>query len=330
MIRAASVIAAMLAWQLAVGAAAEVEPGMVAAPAGFYTPFLKEKAPSATEQAPASARRIEAFRIDAEPVTNAQFLDFVSAHPEWRKSRIKALFVDERYLKRWPSDLELTDSQAGDEPVADVSWFAAKAYCKARGLTLPTTDQWEYALADAGRGREAVRQRSLEWFAVPNNVRLPAIGAGPANGFGVKDMVGLVWEWTLDFDADAIAAESQDPDGKDSASFCGGAAAGAADPTDYPAFMRYSMRRASRRTTPPTTSASAARERRHESLFAACRARAWFSGRRRRSDGDARRRARPTRRLGKRHDAVQRLALQPRFQMDDPGRRKRRPRLVRR
>lgn len=243
MIRAAAAIAAAtLSASAAVSVAAEVEPGgMVAAPAGLYTPFLKVKAPNDGEPA-ASARPINAFRIDVEPVTNAQFLEFVTAHPQWRKSQIKALFADERYLKRWPSDLELADWQAREEPVSNVSWFAAEAYCKARGLRLPTTDQWEYALADAGRGQEAVRQRSLEWFALPNSVRLPAIGGGSANGFGVKDMVGLVWEWTLDFNAYAITADSRDPNGKDSASFCGGAAVGVADPTDYPAFMRYSMR----------------------------------------------------------------------------------------
>ena len=66
------------------------------------------------------------------------------------------------------------------------------------------------------------------------SARLPAVGAGPVNGFGLRDLVGLVWEWTLDFDANAIAA--------DGAFSCSGAAARAADPTDYPAFMRYSMR----------------------------------------------------------------------------------------
>lgn len=243
MTRAAAIAAALLASSLAVGVAAEVERGgMVAAPAGAYTPFLKVKAPNGGESTETSTRRIDTFRIDVEPVTNVQFLDFVTTHPRWRKSGIKGVFADERYLRRWPSDLELPDSLAGNEPVTDVSWFAAEAYCKARGLKLPTTDQWEYALADAGRGQDAVRQRSLEWFALPNRVRLPAIGAGPANGFGVEDMVGLVWEWTLDFDAYAITAESRDPNGKDSAGFCGGAAAGVADPTDYPAFMRYAMR----------------------------------------------------------------------------------------
>jgi formylglycine-generating enzyme required for sulfatase activity len=240
---AAAIAVGTLAASLAVCSAAEVKrEGMVTAPAGLYTPFLKEKVTNAQEPAGTSARRIDAFRIDVEPVTNAEFLDFVTTHPEWRKSRIKAVFADEGYLRRWPSDLDLVDSRARTEPVTNVSWFAAEAYCKARGLKLPTTDQWEYALADAGRGQNAVRQRSLEWLALPNSVRLPAIGAESANGFGVKDMVGLVWEWTLDFEAYAITSESRDPNGKDSASFCGGAAAGVTDPTDYPAFMRYAMR----------------------------------------------------------------------------------------
>ena len=154
----------------------------------------------------------------------------------------QALFADLRYLNRWPSDLELADAHAGAEPVTNVSWFAAEAYCRARGLRLPTTEQWEYALADNGRGVAEVRSRSLEWLAEPNLSRLPAIGSGHPNGFGLRDMVGLVWEWTLDYGAFATTAESRDPNGSDSAAFCGGAAADVADPTDYPAFERYALR----------------------------------------------------------------------------------------
>jgi formylglycine-generating enzyme required for sulfatase activity len=215
---------------------------MVTVPAGSYTPLLRVKAPNAAAATRDGPTLVAAFRLDAEPVTNAEFLDFVTTHPEWRKSKIKALFADLRYLKRWPSDLALADAAALNEPVTNVSWFAAEAYCKARGLRLPTTEQWEYALADNGRDQAEVRSRSLKWLAEPNPESPPAVGGGPANGFGLRDMVGLVWEWSLDFNAYATTAESRDPNGKDNASFCGGAAAGVADPTDYPAFMRYSMR----------------------------------------------------------------------------------------
>ena len=125
--------------------------------------------------------------------------------------------------------------------MTNVSWFAAQAYCKARGLRLPTTEQWEYALADAGRGANTLRERSLEWFAEPNGAHPPAI-TNSVNGYGVGDLVGLVWEWTIDFDAYATTAESRDPNGKNTGQFCGGTAAGVADVTDYPAFMRYAMR----------------------------------------------------------------------------------------
>ena len=214
-------------------------PVMVTVPPGLYTPFLRVKAQTASQDALARPMPVAAFRLDAEPVTNAEFLAFVTVHPEWRKSMVKALFADERYLRRWAGDLELADAAAREEPVTNVSWFAAEAYCKAEGLRLPTTEQWEYALADAGRGQAEVRARALEWLAEPNDARPGAIG-GPANGFGLRDMVGLVWEWTLDFNAYAATADSRDVGGKDDAAFCA-AAAGVADPTDYPAFMRYAM-----------------------------------------------------------------------------------------
>jgi len=86
-----------------------------------------------------------------------------------------------------------------------------------------------------------VRARSLEWLAEPNGAGPGAVG-GDANGYGVRDLVGLVWEWTKDFNAYTTAAESRDPNGKDGALFCGGASSGVDDASDYPAFMRYAMR----------------------------------------------------------------------------------------
>jgi formylglycine-generating enzyme len=229
-----------LAALAAPGATRAAAGDMTSIPAGLYTPFQRERA-TGGEPARSSPKAVAAFTLGTEPVTNAEFLAFVDAHPQWRKSRVRSLFADGRYLRRWPSDLALPDAAARDEPVTNVSWFAAEAYCKARASRLPTTEQWEYALADSGRDQDGVRARSIEWFGRPNGVRPPAVGS-PANGFGVRDMVGLVWEWTLDFNAYATTAESRDPNGKESGAFCGGAAAGVADATDYPAFMRYALR----------------------------------------------------------------------------------------
>jgi sulfatase modifying factor 1 len=81
-------VAALAAWA---AAAFGAEADTVLLPAGSYTPFLRRKAPNPSVPAPPNLAAIGAFRLDVEPVTNAEFLDFVTAHPEWRRSRIKPL-----------------------------------------------------------------------------------------------------------------------------------------------------------------------------------------------------------------------------------------------
>ena len=215
---------------------------MAQIPAGVYLPFFQAN-PSKGKDAKISApTQVGAFRLDVRPATNRQFLAFVLAHPEWRKSQVKPLFADHNYLAKWPSDLQLRDAAAADEPVTNVSWFAAQAYCEARGLQLPTSDQWEYALADMGREQAQVAQKSLDWFGAPNPKNLPAVGREKPNGFGVHDLVGLVWEWTLDANSFISGPELRNQSGKDSAAFCGNGATGIRDAADYPTFMRYAMR----------------------------------------------------------------------------------------
>lgn len=215
---------------------------MVEMPAGLYQPFFQTRPAKGRAPVDAPPARIAAFRMDTLPVTNGQFLAFVREYPQWRRSQVKPLFADHRYLAKWRSDLELADAGAASEPVTNVSWFAAEAYCEARGLRLPTTEQWEYALADQGRDRDKIAQRSLEWFSTPTPKQLGAVGRGAANGFGLYDMVGLVWEWTLDANSFMIGTEQRNTSSKDDAQFCGGGSVGVSNPADYPAFMRYALR----------------------------------------------------------------------------------------
>jgi len=224
----------VLAFALVCGGAADS--GMVRLPAGSYTPFYARES---TRISTPSSRTVTvgAFALDRFPVTNAQFLVFVASHPEWRKSRVKPIFADAHYLARWPGDLELRDGDAG-RPVTNVSWFAAEAYCNAQHESLPTTDQWEYALADGDRARVSLRQQILSWYGRPNSQDLPAVQSATANGYGVRGLVGLVWEWTLDFNS-MMSGQDLRASG---ARFCGGASIGAADASDYASFMRHAMR----------------------------------------------------------------------------------------
>jgi sulfatase modifying factor 1 len=228
-------------------AAAAAEDGaaqdrMVLIPGGRYAPFLKETTRAPSDAAAPRLVEVAAFRMDRHAVTNAEFLGFVTRHPEWRRSRVKPIFADEHYLASWRSDLELADPRDAGRPVTEVSWFAASAYCEAEGAELPSIDQWEYALWDQGRDRDGVRARSLAWYEKPATEKPAPVATAPVNGYGVAGLVGAIWEWTLDFNSVPSGEESRDPGARNSTLFCGGGSLGALDPTDYAAYMRFAVR----------------------------------------------------------------------------------------
>jgi formylglycine-generating enzyme required for sulfatase activity len=235
MTRRIGIVAASLLALVPCAASAEMAP----VPAGAYTPFFKFIPVKGQRPAEPRPVAVKAFRLDRHPVTNAQFARFLEKEPNWRRENAPRLFADPDYLRRWRNG---APPPGGDNaPVTNVSWFAAQAFCEARGARLPTTDEWEYALDDAGRGRAEVTRASLDWFAKPNGARIADIGGAP-NGYGVSDMIGLVWEWTQDFSAAGSGAEQRNTSSKDDAAFCGGGASGVRDPADYPGFMRYALR----------------------------------------------------------------------------------------
>jgi cytochrome oxidase Cu insertion factor (SCO1/SenC/PrrC family) len=174
--------------------------GMVRVPAGSYRPLYAAR--SVAGGALAARVPVASFDIDVHAVTNAEYLAFVRAHPEWRRSRVSTLFAEDGYLRHWAGDLELGANAPPASPVVNVSWFAARAYLRSAGKELPTVDQWEYV---AGR---------------------------PPSPGGVTGLHGRIQEWTLDFNAFDV----------DRPLDCGGGAAGATAFDDYAAFMRYAYR----------------------------------------------------------------------------------------
>lgn len=216
---------------------------MASLPSGTYKPFYTRrlKKGGLDVLAPESIT-IKPFQLDRHPVTNAEYLAFVTAHSEWRKTAIKPIFAEAHYLDHWPSDLTWGDPSHGRQPVTDVSWFAAEAYCESQGKTLPTTDQWEYALDDRGRDAAKVRDRILAWYGVPNGTELPDVASLPSNGYGIAGLVGVVWEWTRDFSTAMAGPDLRSSGEKNQQLFCGGSSLGARDATDYAAFMRFSFR----------------------------------------------------------------------------------------
>lgn len=189
---------------------------------------------------------VAAFALDRQPVTNAEFMAFVLHHPQWRRDRIPRLFADADYLSHWAAADRLGAAAETDQPVTRVSWFAARAYCKAAGGRLPTWSEWELvAAADENkadaRHEPAWRERILTWYGQPANRPLSRVGLGPPNFYGIQDLHGLVWEWVEDFNALLVSSDSRDQNDPDKLKYCGAGAVSLEDRDNYAVLMRIAF-----------------------------------------------------------------------------------------
>lgn len=103
-----------------------------------------------------------------------------------------------------------------DHPVVHVSHADAEAYARWAGKALPTEAEWEYAARGGLDGADYAWGDALApddamlanyWqglFPFANQLldgweRTSPVGSYPANGYGLVDMIGNVWEWTADW-----------------------------------------------------------------------------------------------------------------------------------
>jgi len=189
--------------------------GMVRVPAGSFRPLYSTPGMRNV--------RVAAFYIDRDLVTRGDYERFAGAK-----------------LQRDQAQSAVSLSQ----PATSVSWLEAQAYCAAKGKRLPSTNEWEYLAAASETRRDAsrdpaFRRRVLAMYAARPRPR------GLTNIYGVTDMHGPVWEWTLDFNAvgaDDARTMHMAMNGHAHEASCAGAAIGASDPTDYAGFLRSAMR----------------------------------------------------------------------------------------
>ena len=203
--------------------------------------FPAENSPWArTTACHSKARRtsvaLDSFLLDRHEVTNGQFAEFAEATGHVTESerlgwsgvfdtRRGEWTVGEGADWRRPSGPGSPYPEWEHYPVVHVSWFDAAAYCEWRGARLPTEAEFEYAArggagdvryawgnqltpggthrANLWQGEFPIRDRAKDGYS-----GLAPAGSFAANGFGLHDMTGNVWEWVQDWYAPDYFAHS--------------------------------------------------------------------------------------------------------------------------
>ncbi len=193
---------------------------------GNVTLPLEEAEQGETED-PIRWEQVDRFYLDRWTVTNQEYLAFVQDggyedtalwNPEI--ASLVPDFVDSTGApgpRFWKNGRFLPGEE--ELPVVGVSWYEALAYARWAGKTLPTAAQWELAAArPVAVGAATLCQRRYPWGDAfqrdranvwhPGQRKLLAARAiePVPRGSGIYQLIGNVWEWTLDDFVPADAA----------------------------------------------------------------------------------------------------------------------------
>ena len=100
-------------------------------------------------------------------------------------------------------------------PIVDVIWEEANQYCTWVGGRLPTEAEWEYAARGGSSQARYGDLTAIAWFKENAGNQTHEVAAKLANGFGLFDTLGNVWEWVNDwYDPNYYqSGVAQDPSG---------------------------------------------------------------------------------------------------------------------
>jgi formylglycine-generating enzyme required for sulfatase activity len=183
---------------------------MLLVPAGTFTMGCSASNSYAcnSEESPTHQVTLSAFYIGRYEVTQAQWLAKMGSNPSY--------FV--------PGNGYSSDTT---KPVEEVSWnMIASGFMYLTGLRLPTEAEWEYAYragtttafhsypAQPNGFNDDTLLGNIAWYSGNNGVSgsstygTKAVGSKLANGLGLHDMAGNVYEWCQDWYSSTYYASS--------------------------------------------------------------------------------------------------------------------------
>ena len=186
---------------------------MVLIPAGPFQMGDSKNEPESwmKRSRPVHTVELDAFYMDLNEVTVGQFKQFVNLNGY-------------KYGGNWNDVAKY--SPGDDYPMVHVNWDDAIAYAKWAGKRLPTEAEWEYAARGGLIGKryplgDEMTDDDANW----SNTAIgkdkwkycSPVGSFEANGYGLYDMAGNVYEWCADwYDEDYYSkSPAKNPPGPD-------------------------------------------------------------------------------------------------------------------
>jgi formylglycine-generating enzyme required for sulfatase activity len=176
--------------------------------------FYRGSSNGGRDEMPRHAVTLSSFAIDIHPVTNDEFVRFLEAMGgEKDHNNNDIIRLRESRVKRLGGKLNIESGYA-KHPVVGVTWYGAIAYAKWVGKRLPTEAEWE--VSAAGGLEESlyptgknIERTQANFFSSDTTT----VMSYPANGYGLYDMAGNVYEWCQDwYDFHYYDLSVQEPD----------------------------------------------------------------------------------------------------------------------
>jgi formylglycine-generating enzyme required for sulfatase activity len=178
----------------------EIEPlltEMVIIPGGS---FFRGSNNGARDEMPRHKVTLSSFALDIHPVINEQFLRFLDAMGGEKDSNNNDIIrLRDSRIKKSGGKLSI-ESGYGKHPVVGVTWYGALAYAKWVGKRLPTEAERE--IAAAGGLDNNIYPSGTDMDHTQANFfssDTTAVMSYPANGYGLYDLSGNVYEWCHDW-----------------------------------------------------------------------------------------------------------------------------------